>query len=339
MLKNLTINLYPVRLIIFLLILNQSALACDICGCFMGILPYDNQSSIAFMHRYRVFNGYRNYQHQSRYFPTGAFKTTHGGGHDTIITRNYSSEDYESYKVFELRGKYFIHQRIEFNVFASIVNNKSKADSIKLSYTGIGDPHFFIGYHIIRPKMDAELKSRWIVGLGLKAPMGNYHAEDHMKNRLPFLMQPGTGSVDCFSYTTFMTSYKRIGLSTTLNYKINGKNFYKEKIGNSVTNFANFFYKVSINNWLLTPSINTYYEHTKGLFVNGEHQEGTEMNEFMCGIGFDVFFKNIGLSLGAQRTVYQHAEEGQLNSAGRLFASLTYNFNQRKYLLKGKSGE
>ncbi|MBP9069478.1 MAG: hypothetical protein KBG47_08220 [Bacteroidia bacterium] len=314
----------------------NTALACDICGCFMGVVPYDNQSSIAFMHRYRVFNGYRNYQSHSRYFPAGAYKATHGGGHDTLLTKNYSSADYESFKVFELRTKYFIHPRIELNVFASVVNNKSKADSVKLSYTGLGDPHFFVGYHIIRPKPEADLRMRWIVGAGVKLPSGNYYAKDENDMRLPFLMQPGTGSVDYFFYTTYMIAYKMVGLSTTTNYKLNGKNFYKEQIGNSFTNFASLFFRYKKKNWMFMASINSYYERTSGLYIHNVLQTGTEMNELMCGLGMDVYYKNIGLSIGAQRTVHQHNQSGELRSVGRFLVSLSYNFNQRKYLFKGK---
>jgi hypothetical protein len=318
---------------IFFALSTGNFLACDLCGCFLGVVPYDNQSSIAFMHRYRVFNGYRNYQQQSHYFPAGAYKTTHGGTHDTVVTRNYSSADYESYKVFELRGKYFIHKRLELNVFASVVNNKSKTDTVVLSHTGLGDPHIFVGYHIIRPKMESDLKMRWIVGGGIKLPSGNYYAKDKNGERLPFLMQPGTGSVDYFFYTTYMIAYKKIGFSTTLNYKLNGTNYYKEQIDNSFTNFISVFGRIKASNFTLMPSLNCYYERSNGLYVKNVLQSGTEVNELMCGIGMDAFYKNVGLSFSAQKTVKQHVDNGELNSVGRLIISLTYNFNQRKYIL------
>jgi hypothetical protein len=326
------------RTIALLFILNQSVFACDICGCFMGVLPYDNQSSIAFMHRYRVFNGYHSYQTQSHYFPQGAYRTMHGTTpHDSIVTRNYSSNDYESYKVFELRGKYFIHPRIEMNFFASVLNNKSKEDSVRISNTGLGDPHLFFGYHLIRPKMESNFKMRWIVGAGLKAPLGNDQARDQHSDRLPFLMQTGTGSIDYFVYTTYMMSYKKVGLTTTINYKMNGSNAFKERIDNSFTNFVSLFFKFKNKNWLFMPSVNSYYEHTNGLYVHSVKQNGTTIKELMCGAGLDIYYRNYGLSLGAQKTVMQDREEGELNSVGRIFATLSYNFNQRKYLFKGKA--
>jgi hypothetical protein len=45
-------------LLAVLLASSLASQACDICGCFMGITPYDNQSGFSLMHRYRIFNGY-----------------------------------------------------------------------------------------------------------------------------------------------------------------------------------------------------------------------------------------------------------------------------------------
>lgn len=324
------------KLAFLFLLLFTKASACDVCGCFMGIVPYDNQSSISFVHRYRVFNGYRNYQKTSYFFPQGAYKTTHGGHDTSVVNKNYTSKDYESFKVFELRAKYFLHKRIELNAFAAILNNKSKEDTVIINHTGIGDPTFFIGYHVLQPKPDKNFRQRLIIGGGIKLPSGNFYVRDKNNKRLPFLMQPGTGSVDYFGYVTYVVGYKKIGLSTSVNCKINGTNFYKERVGNSITNFASFFYKINTKNWSFIPSVNSYYEYTKGLLVFEKLIPNTSMNELMCGLGLDVFYKNMGINIGAQRTLYQHQEGDNLKSVGRLYASLTYNFNQRKYLLKSK---
>ena len=53
-------------------LLPRAGRACDICGCFMGITPYDNQSGFSLMHRYRIFNGYQEYGQRPHVFPAGA---------------------------------------------------------------------------------------------------------------------------------------------------------------------------------------------------------------------------------------------------------------------------
>ena len=47
-----------------------AARACDACGCFLGLTPYDNQSSLTVLHRYRAYNGYGTDTHHL--MPTGA---------------------------------------------------------------------------------------------------------------------------------------------------------------------------------------------------------------------------------------------------------------------------
>jgi len=318
--------------------LTIQSLACDICGGFMGITPYDNQSSLCLMHRYRIYNGYRLYNQQSHFFPAGAYqKTMHGGntdGHDSILKRAYSSKDYESYTVYELRAKYFIHRRIELNVFMPLLNTRSKTDTLRTNHTGLGDPTLFAGYHLLRPDAEASWKQRLIVGAGVKLPLGNYYAHDQYSNRIPLLLQPGTGSTDGFAYLTYVLSYQKIGLSLNSNFKLNGSNKYHERIGNSSSNFVNVFFRHTFHDWTLIPSVQGYYEYTKGLYEKGKLQEGTEMNALLIGPGLDIFYKNFSLNLGLQFNAWEHTSPDNLKNAGRMVIGLCYNFKQGKYLLK-----
>ncbi len=307
----------------------------------MGIVPYDNQSSVGIIHRYRAFNGYRNYQRYSKMFVPGAYKMQHGEhehGNDSI-PRTYSSRDYETFKVLELRLKYFIHKRIELNAFLGFSQNKSKEDSLLINHTGFNDPSFFIGYHLFQPSSEKKWKQRLIAGAGFKIPSGNYYAADKNGKRLPFLMQPGTGSVDYFVYTTWLLGLKKWGAMCNMAYKINGQNYYKEKLGNSFTLNHSLFYKINIEKMSIIPNINGYYEYTSGLYVMNKKMKGTGMNEYMMGLGTDLFFGNLAINLTFQRTIFQKTESGNLRSAGRMVAGLTWNFNQRRYLINKRVKE
>jgi hypothetical protein len=301
----------------------------------MGITPYDNQSTFGLLHRYRVFNGYRMYDQKSSFFPSGAYKVMHGGTSANPATyhRAYSSRDYESYKAYELRAKYFIHHRIELNAIVPVNANKSKEDTLFLNHTGLGDPTFFAGFHVIK-KVDFEkFLHRLILGGGVKVPVGNSQAKDQYGTRLPLLMQPGTGSLDYFTYANYVFGYRKFGFSLNCMYKFNGRNYYKEQVGNSTANYLNIFYKMKTGNFILIPSVQVYYEYCKGLYVNTSIQEGTGMNCLLAGPGFDLFYKNISLNLAMQFRTYEQIDQNDLKSAGRLVAGLTYNFNQKKYLL------
>ena len=307
-----------------------SLLACDICGNYMGITPYDNKSSISFLHRYRVFNGYKNYQSQSQFFPKSAYRIAHADEpNDSSITKNYSSKDFESYKIFEIRFKYFVLKRLELNVFVPLLNNKTKTDDQYITHTGLGDVSFNAGYHVIIPKADKKFRHKLILGAGIKLPTGNYYAHDAFSDRLPFEIQPGTGSWDGFVYSSYVVMTKKIGALLSLNYKLNGHNKYHEKLSNSHNEFASIFYKVPIKNMILYPSIQANYEYTDGLKIKNELQNNTDVNSLLLGPGIDIYYRSISINLAWQFTAFEEVKNGSLKSAGRLSFGLNYSFGKK----------
>ena len=310
-----------------------NSLACDVCGNYMGITPYDNKNSISFLHRYRVFNGYRDYQSQSRFFPHSAYKVMHGSDPslDSINAANqhYSSKDFESYKIFELRLKYFVLKRLELNVFLPLLNNKSKTGDDYNSHTGLGDISINAGFHVITPKANQTVRHKLIIGGGIKLPTGNYYAHDEHSDRLPFEMQPGTGSVDGFGYLNYVVMTTQLGLSVNVNYKVNGPNLYHEKLCNSHNDFLSLFYKCNFKNLAFYPSLQANYENTKGLYVKNELQNHTDVNALLLGPGLDVFYKSFSINLAWQFTAFEKIETGQLKSAGRLSFGLNYSFGKK----------
>jgi hypothetical protein len=312
------------------MILYFYTLACDVCGSYMGITPHDNKHSFSFLHRYRVFNGYKNYHTQSNLFPPSAYKTFHGDENDTIkkMPSDYSSKDYESFKVFEIRFKYFISKRIEVNVFLPWVNNKTKYNQEKSTSSGFGDLSFNAGYHIILPKPELKFRHRLILGLGIKAPTGNYFVYDNKGERKDFEVQNGTGSWDQFTYLNYVFIYNNLGVNLSLNYKINGSNNYHERLANSQNHFLNLFYKIEIKNVKLFPSIQANYEFTKGLYYKEQLNQSRKMNSLLLGPGIDVFYKQISINLTFQKTVYEEIKTGYLKNAGRFNIGINYLFGK-----------
>lgn len=314
--------------ILFLVMMSLSSLSCDICGSYMGITPYTSKNSISFLHRYRIFNGYKNYQNQSQFFPTAAYKANHILPTDSAkVRKNYSSKDFESYKIFELRLKYFVFKRFEVNAFLPLLNNKSKVNDAFVSNTGMGDVSFLFGYHLITPKTDKKTKHKLVVGLGAKLPTGNHFAHDAFSNRLPYEMQTGTGSYDLLLNLNYVGMINKVGVNVSCSFKKNGKNNYKEQLGSSTTNFASIFYKISAKKILLYPSVQCNYEYSKGLYIDKIVEKGTGVNSFLLGPGLDLYYKNVSVNMAWQFTTYESISNAELKSAGRLSFGLTYNFD------------
>ncbi|KUG09780.1 hypothetical protein [Solirubrum puertoriconensis] len=313
------------------------AAACDICGCFMGITPYDNQSSVSLMHRYRVFNGYQHLGQQPRFFPDGArplFPSTLNTDDNYRHSHLGDATDFEAFRVVELRAKHFLAQRLELNAFVPYVMNTSQSNGRQLTLSGVGDVTVFVGYHLIRNIETAGVQSRLIIGGGAKLPTGDNTRRDSRGRRYDSLTQPGSGTTDGFVYLNYIGSYRNLGLSLNSSYRRATRNRYAEGFSPSVASFANLFYRLPMGeNWQLYPSAQFYYEKTRGETFEGVLTGEHAMNNALLGPGLDVYYKNVSLNASAQFPVYT-ATTDHPASAGRLVVAVGYSFRQQRYLIK-----
>ncbi|WP_426490914.1 hypothetical protein [Hymenobacter sp. 102] len=322
------------------LLLATAACACDVCGCFMGITPYDNQSGFSLMHRYRVFNGYQRYGQQPQFFPAGSrpFFSTPLSHVDDDFRHSHKGDasDYEIFRVMELRGKFFLSKRVELNAFLPYVMNSARANGATLNLAGVGDVTVFAGYHLLRNIETAGVQSRLIVGGGAKLPTGNYQRRNAEGRRYPALNQPGTGTTDGFVYANYIGSYRNLGLSLNSSYRRASRNALAESLAPSITTFANLFYRVPLgsgNQWQLYPSAQFFYEKTKGETFEGRRTGEHAMNNALLGPGLDVYYKNFSLNTSFQLPVYT-ATTDHPASAGRMVVAVGYSFHQSNYLLR-----
>ncbi len=312
-------------------LVSLSATACDICGCFMGITPYDNQSTISVLYRYRSFAGHNGQRHP--FFPSGSklfrFKSDLNA---PITNHDNNPTDFEVYRTLELRGRYFLSRRVEVNAILPYNSTSEQYNNNLNNITGLGDVNVYAGYHLIR-KLDTVFSQRFIIGAGAKLPTGNYQRENFEGFRFNTLSQPGTGSTDGFAYFNYLVSYKKAGASLVATYKVNGQNANDESIANSTTSFLNLFYNVSLTDKIkMVPSLQFAYEYSAGEKYKGVKTGEHEMNNLMSGAGLDVFFKNITLNMAIQTKAWA-AKDDHAQPSGRLVMGLTYNFNQLYYLI------
>lgn len=312
--------------------------ACDLCGSFMGLTPYDNNNQVSLLHRYRVFNGYRNYQQSSKFFIPGAYKMAHdpslSSGDSGVVVKNHSSKDYETYKIFELRAKYFLHPRWEINGIFPLQQIKFKYDQNKSSNTGIADPSLFVAYHLIKRLNGYKLKQRLILGAGVKFPLGSFQEKNSAQQRFFVLTQNGSGSWDTFYYLNYIVSKKRFGINVNSLFKMNGKNTFNERLANSYNQIVNLFARFQIKAVQLFPSLSANYEYSRGVVVNKQLVPATSMNVLLLGPSLDVVYKKMVFNCMYQCNAYERVSSQSLSSAGRFVCGVTFNFSQTKYLFK-----
>ena len=313
------------------------AWACDICGCFMGITPYDNQSTFALMHRYRSFNGYQALGQRPQFRPPGGTMFAPGRlNSDDGYRHSHRGDpsDFEIFRTVELRGKYFLAKRLELNAFMPFIMNTEQSNGQQLNISGLGDVTVFAGYHVLRRIETAGVQSRLIVGGGLKLPTGDYRRQSPDGRRYAMLTQPGTGTTDVFGYANYIASYRSVGLSLNQSYRRANANAFGNSVAPSVATFANLFYRVARGeSWQFYPSAQFYYEKTAGEMLDGQLTHEHEMNAALLGPGLDVYYKNFSLNTSVQFPVYTAATDHPA-SAGRLVLAVGYSLNQTKFLIK-----
>jgi len=329
--------------------------ACDFCGCYMGITPYDNQSSITVLYRYKSFSGYHHTPQSHFLFPSfrktlintdnfiskADYSFRHGiHGNTDSLAINKLNTDYEIYTTAEIRAKYFIHERIELNAILPYVMNQQRLNNDKTNISGIGDINLFAAYHAVQKIYTEKFQHRLIFGAGIKLPVGHYYKKNENNKRIDFILQPGTGSIDYVMYINYIFGHKKMGINLNSMYKFNGKNYYSEKIGNSTANYLNVFFKLRQDkNFKIFPSAQFYYEYSKGLFINNKLQEQTTMSILNAGLGLDMYYKNLAFNISFQLPVYEVKYESNMANTSRAMIGIGYNFNQLKYLIKSKKQE
>jgi hypothetical protein len=308
--------------------------ACDVCGAFFGVTPYDNQSSLTLLHRYRLFSA----GGQSG-MPTGAYRLSnpvysplHGNTHDSVTT------SFESFKVVELRGRWFFHRRWELSGIVPVVQNRIEMSGELSRLSGIGDVSMYISWHpIIR--IEDEVKHRLQLAIGMKLPTGNTNHQLPTGIRHSLLIQPGTGATDVFGFAQYTLGIQRWGIMTNLQGRYSGVNAFDEQLSPAMMGTWNVFYRLGNETKMVLPQVQMYYERMMGVLNSNIIQEGTTMHVLMAGVGADVYINRLAINLGYHRAIFEETSEGNPEAKFRATVGVTWNFNQTKYLLKTKDDE
>ena len=312
-------------------LLAGSVLACDVCGSFFGVTPYDNQSGFSIQHRYRLFSKV-DVQGQP-FFPSGAYRVPQQVSAQHVHgSSSLSKGDFESFKVVELRGKWFVHQRVEINFILPFGMTRSVMGGEMEKINGFGDPTLSVGVHLIRPS-DSDIKQRLIAGMGMKFPLGIDDVRMNDGERFHLYMQPGTGTTDVMAYAQYSIGFKRVGGALNGSAKFNGINAYHEQLSPSFTGTANFFYVFRKGNTIILPQVQFYGEYMDGLTISHVKQSDSKMSLAMAGLGCDAYFGQLGVHLSGQLPLIQFESNQTPGASLRAIVGLSWNINQQKFLI------
>jgi hypothetical protein len=325
-LKHIAGTVFAVSCMVF------SAHACDVCGSFIGVTPYDNQSGFMLQHRYVLYS--RLDVQGQPLLPAQAYRVAPQysvlhTGHDTTIA---AAGDFESFKIIDVRGRWFLHRRVELNALLPFVMNRARSAGELSKLSGVGDAAVWVGIHVIR-RTEEDFRQRLIVGFGVKFPTGKNNAATVDGTRAHLYLQPGTGSFDQTAYIQYSVSVSGWGAALNANVKRNGANAYNEMIAPSATGNLNFFRMFKRNETVVMPQLQFYGETTAGYTVNAVHQPNSAMGLVMGGAGCDAFFGQLGVHFSALVPLAQITSEQIPGATLRVVAGVSWNINQQKFLI------
>src|SRR5215831_19142483 len=106
-------------------------------------------------------------------------------------------------------------------------------------------------------------------------------------------------------------SFNKLGVNTTVNYKVNTENKEEYKFGNKLTAGSFAYYIFRLNQVIISPNVGLLYEHTNRSTLSGSKVDLTGGKIFQGSICTEVSFRSIAIGLSIQLPIAQNFAENQ----------------------------
>jgi Putative MetA-pathway of phenol degradation len=306
-----------------LLVSTLSALACDQCGCgsLLGIQPFDRSHNFGLNYRLRYLQG--DLIHGTP-LPQAKHGDATGGGIDTT---RYT----EIYAALELRGQYWLGQRLSLFAVIPLVNNYAAADHVtQADIYAMGDPQLMARYVVLNTRYSLDTtgtRHRITVGIGMKLPLAQQHMAPYGTELAPDL-QPSTGTWDGLMSIEYLMRRERWGFSLGTIGRYNGTSATGFQSGPSATAQLEVFHtwRLGAVQWL--PGLGGYVEHSAPDREQGIIDRTTGGSVLFSNVGTRIWWRNIGINVTWQHAVAQDLGTTMIPNRERFIAGITYNINK-----------
>ena len=204
---------------IFLFVISLQSFACDGCNISTGLVNSDPVDYLSIKHRNVYYSG-----EQMPFF-------RHTGEGGALA---------ETYRSYDLIGKYFFHRRFYVQGLLSISDIKIESHELDTNISGLSDPVLLLGYQNIAVFEKWQLTYNFLGGLDFG--IGEYDVS--MPNDVDFIeFAPGSKSSDVLIGAEFMAKFKKVGLLYKSNLKVGLLNNDKYRFGQIInSSFATAYY-------------------------------------------------------------------------------------------------
>lgn len=285
-----------------------SVSACEICGCgvgnfYLGMLP--NFKSKFFGIRYQYMHYHTQLANDATQF----------------------SNDY--YKTVELWTGFNIGKRLQLLAFVPYRINKQISDDGIKNQNGLGDISVLLNYNLFNTRThngNSNIEQQLWIGGGVKLATGKNNADVTSATANPgdVNWQTGTGSTDFLLNAAYNININRVGLNTSVNYKINTHNKSQYQYGNRFSTNTFFYYKARAMGLGISPNVGLLYENAAVNKLDKASVIQTGGNILSAAGGVEINYKNIAVGANIQLPVSQNFADGQTQSKIRGLVHVTF---------------
>ena len=234
----------------------------------------------------------------------------------------------DHYNTLELWSGINIGTRWQALAFVPYRINKQVSDDGTLTKNGLGDISLLVNYNLLHSRRhngSGNIEQQLWIGGGIKLPTGKNEADLSSAGANPgdVNWQTGTGSTDLLLNAAYDISINKVGLNTSVNYKINNHNKSAFHYGDRFTANTFAYYRARALGIGLAPNLGLLYENSAANTLDKAKVVETGGNILLGSAGLEVSFNKLAMGTNLQLPVKQDFAEGQTRSRIRGLVHVT----------------